>query len=150
MGDLERLQDIQKKRDKTNRDWQRIILANIGKSFGWEFGREPEANIVTKDPLVVETRKLWWKVHDKIHTDGYGNMLLLVRMEHMLDQLLSRKQQFITKRTYEQMMNQLHLDTEGKLVEPFIALADRQDRAEREQQWYENLASELEVENLIK
>jgi len=29
LGDLDRLQDIQQKRDATNRDWQRIILKNI-------------------------------------------------------------------------------------------------------------------------
>ena len=29
LGDVERLQEIQKKRDATNRDWQRIILRNL-------------------------------------------------------------------------------------------------------------------------
>ena len=155
LGDLERLQGIQRKRDQTNRDWQRIILYNIAKSLGWDMEPSPKSTVasavVATGPRVLETRQLWWQLHSKVQQEGYGNMLLLAKMEDALEEkMYKRKQKYITKAKYEQMVNQLHLDTEGKVVEPFVALADRQDREEREKMWYENLALELEEECLIK
>ena len=78
-------------------------------------------------------------------------MLLLVRMEEHLEKLMfERKQRFLTMAGYESIINKLHLDAEGCVVEPFVALADNKDRAERQKAWYENLALELEEECLIK
>ena len=78
-------------------------------------------------------------------------MLLLVKMEDALEDLMyNRRQKYITKGTFEEMMNQLHLDAEGSVVEPFVALADQADRAARERMWYETLAQELEDEAPIK
>ena len=154
LGDLERLQEIQLKRDLTNRDWQRIILKNIGKTLGWDFDQKPRltgAPPITSDPRVVETRQIWWQVHHKMQTEGYSNMLLLVKMEDALEDLMyNRKQKYMTKTKYEELINKLHLDAEGKVVEPFVALNDREDRAAREKQWYDSLAQELEDECLIK
>ena len=85
MGDLERLQDIQKKRDVTNRDWQRIILRNIAKALVEEDSNGP----VTSTSLpVFETRQLWWQLHTKMRELEYQNMLLLVRMKDHLEDLL--------------------------------------------------------------
>jgi hypothetical protein len=160
LGDLERLQDIQKKRDVTNRDWQRIILRNVGKSLGWAMDT-PSANdeqqhhhqvkAVFASPQVVETRQLWWQVHNKMQTPEYSNMLLLVKMEDALEELMyQRKQKYITQSKYAKMIDKLHLDTEGSVVEPFVALAERHDREERQRVWYESLALDLEEECLIK
>lgn len=154
LGDLERLQDIQRKRDITNRDWQRIILRKIGKSLGWDFGDEPKVSgtsALASGPRALETRQLWWQVHTKKEVSGYSNMLLLVKMEEALEDLMyNRKQKFITKAKYEELINKIHLDTAGTVVEPFVALADRGQREQRERQWYETLALELEEEALIK
>ena len=150
MGDLERLQDIQKKRDVTNRDWQRIILRNIGKSLGWNMDcKDPDTP--KQGPKVVETRQLWWQVHTKMQNSDYSNMLLLAIMEDELEHLMyGRKQKYITKSTYIKLIEKLHLDTEGQVVEPFVALAERHDREERQRLWYESLVSELEEEALIR
>lgn len=163
LGDQERLQDIQRKRDATNRDWQKVILRNIGRSLGWEMA---EKNVKTvedalrlkhamarkrKGPDAVEIRQLWWQVHEKMKLPEYQNMLLLVRMKNCLEDLMyTRKQKYITQKTYEEKVDKLHLDTEGCVVEPFVDLADRQFREERQQLWYENLALDLEEECLIK
>ena len=69
LGDLERLQDIQKKRDATARMWQRVILRNIAKQVN-------EEDIVEDDMCfhnphfhgenIVETKHLWWKITQKM------------------------------------------------------------------------------------
>jgi DNA mismatch repair ATPase MutL len=189
LGDLERLQGIQKKRDATNRDWQKVILRNIGKSLGWiSMGEVDTDNKNTSRPNgasntgssmtdttnsylngatsvatttmtvrsptrpnAIETRQLWWQVHEKMKLPEYRNMLLLVRMQKCLEELMyERKQQFITQGSYESLIKKIHLDTEGCVVEPFVDLADRQNRDERQQIWYDNLALDIEEECLIK
>lgn len=175
LGDLERLQGIQRKRDRTNRDWQRIILRNIVKSLGWEMDENDSDSVLGTGPRVLETRQLWWQVHSKMQNQDYSNMLLLARMaDELEDRMSNRKQKFITKAAYEQMVcmcpfahdfvwhvflipqcllvqvNKLHLDTEGSVVEPFVALGDRENREERQRKWYETLSLDLEEECLIK
>ena len=180
MGDLERLQGIQKKRDATNRDWQKVILRNVGKSLGWiDMGEEVDKNSNQqstnnatmshtgsthmngasffalargiKGPNSIETRQLWWQVHEKMKSPEYRNMLLLARMQSCLEELMyERKQKFITQCTYESLIQKIHLDTEGCVVEPFVDLADRQNRDQRQQIWYDNLALDMEEECLIK
>ena len=44
----------------------------------------------------------------------------------------------------------IHLDAEGHVVEPFMALDDEKDRDERQRVWYESIALDLEEECLIK
>lgn len=152
LGDLERLQDIQKKRDATNRNWQQIILRNIGKSLGWDMDN-PEFSSFTggEGPPLLESRQLWWKIRSKMSTPEYSNMLLLAKMADEVEELMyHRRQKYITKKSYEEMIAKLHLDTEGKVVEPFVSLTDRTSREERERLWYESLALDLEHENLIK
>jgi hypothetical protein len=81
----------------------------------------------------------------------YRNMLLLVRMQSCLEELMyERKQKFMTKCAYESLIQKIHLDTAGCVVEPFVDLADRQNRDVRQQQWYDNLALDMEEECLIK
>lgn len=161
LGDLERLQEIQRKRDATNRDWQKVILRNIGKSLGWDMD-SAEAAVATSSPVAsdhqrhggpdaVETRQLWWQIHSKMKSPEYRNMLLLVRMQRCLEELMyERKQRYITQSTFESLVKKIHLDTEGCVVEPFVDLADRRNRDERQQIWYDNLALDLEEECLIK
>jgi hypothetical protein len=180
LGDLERLQGIQKKRDATNRDWQKVILRNVGKSLGWmDMGEEDDINKNNlqntnnttpaasthlngasssfalarglKGPSSIETRQLWWQVHEKMKSPEYRNMLLLARMQTCLEDLMyERKQKFITQCTYDSLIKKIHLDTEGCVVEPFVDLADRQNRDQRQQIWYDNLALDMEEECLIK
>lgn len=110
LGDLERLQEIQRKRDATNRDWQRIVLRNIAKSLGLGDGGLD----------VIETRQMWWQIHQKMQTPEYGNMLLLVRMLDCLEDLMyNRKQKYITDTSYENLIQKIHLDTEGTRNQSF-------------------------------
>jgi len=183
LGDLERLQDIQNKRDKTNRNWQRIILYNIAKALELSSSTEAssstsgitaentgeaedeKSNDVETDvpksespfpknlnrKFVLETRQLWFKLHEKMQSPEYGNMLLLVRMRDELEhRMYQRKQRFLTFACYEELVNKLHLDAEGHVVEPFVALSDRQDREERQKLHIESIAQDLEEECLIK
>lgn len=144
LGDLSRLQDIQRKRDVSNRNWQRIILYNIAKELHEDAedvvkdndGRSTEGTVDThghsespfpKDlnrQFVFETRQLWYKLHQKMQQAEYGNMLLLVRMRDELEhRMYHRKQRFLTFAGYEELVNKLHLDAEGHVVEPFVALS---------------------------
>jgi len=170
LGDLERLQDIQRMRDVTNRDWQRIILRKIAKSLYRQSQQDDEnstnnferqhlgdASYLTDDTLsntsiVYDTRQLWWQLHTKMKDNAdYRNMLLLVRMKDHLEELLyHRRRTFLTNAAFESIVNQLHLDAEGQIIEPFVELADQKDRDERQRVWYENLALDLEEECLIK
>jgi hypothetical protein len=145
LGDLDRLQDIQRKRDVTNRDWQRIILRNIATSLAEEDG---QAN---KTQPVFETRQLWWQIHSRMQNPGYGNMLLLMRMRDHLESLMyERKQRFLTMAGYESIIDKIHLDTEGCVIEPFVPLTCSDDRSERMKRWHEAIALDLEEECLIK
>jgi hypothetical protein len=155
LGDLERLQEIQRKRDITNRDWQRIILRNVAKSLIAETAQEEgEEDDVERDleSIVFETRMLWWQLHTKMREKPeYEKMLLLIRMKnHLEDLLYHRRQRFMTYAGFESIVNKIHLDAEGQIIEPFVALADQRDRDERQKEWYESLALELEEEALIK
>lgn len=160
MGDLERLQDIQRKRDVTNRDWQRIILRNIGKSLietdieisDDAEGEQNELPATKTEGVVFETRQLWWQLHTKMNEKPeYEKMLLLVRMkDHLEDLMNTRRQRYLTYQGFESIVKKLHLDAEGQIIEPFVALADQKDRDERQRIWHENLALDLEEECLIK
>jgi hypothetical protein len=216
LGDLKRLQDIQSKRDTTNRNWQRVILYNIAKSLHetttntQDDEDEDEESATTATTLhddddgdgdddnndntttkqqqgsdtdsgsgsgsgstidtsaqggdstafphdlvnrrfVYDTRQLWWKLHEKMQTPEYGNMLLLVRMKDELEErLFVNKQRHITFGNYEQIVNKLHVDTEGHVVEPFVEIAERQDRAERQRMYYESMSQDIEEEYATK
>lgn len=115
--------------------------------MGWNFDARELLAFGGAAPHVVETRQLWWQVHSRMRTAEYSNMLLLQRMRDFLETLMhDRKQRYITKRQYGQMIDKIHLDTEGHVVEPFVLLADREDREERERLYYE-MAIELEEES---
>ena len=100
-------------------------------------------------PPVVETRQLWWQVHNKMRAPEYSNMLLLQRMRDNLEsRMYERKQKYVTKRQFEKMIDQIHLDTEGHVVEPFVLLEEKENREERERLFYE-LTIELEEESIV-
>jgi hypothetical protein len=165
LGDLERLQDIQRKRDITNRDWQRIILRKIGRSLiddqdlvggdndavSDESEGKEWSSAATKN-VVFETRQLWWQLYTKMREKPeYEKMLLLIRMKDHLEELMyQRRQRYLTYYGFESIVKKLHLDAEGQIIEPFVALADQEDRDERQRIWHENLALDLEEECLIK
>jgi len=151
LGDLERLQDIQKKRDATNRGWQRVILRNIAKQVNEEDLGEDDMDMCFHNPSfhgenIVETKHLWWKITQKMQNPDFANMLLLVRMKEFLESLLayrrSRKTKtyrYIPLSTYEQMVDQIHLDSAGEVVDPFVSLESRLDRESRQRRWIESL-----------
>ena len=51
---------------------------------------------------------------------------------------------------YEELVNKLHLDAAGHVVEPFVAVSEQYDREERQRMYYDTLAQDLEEECLIK
>uniref|UniRef100_A0A6U3RFF1 Phosphoglycerate mutase n=1 Tax=Ditylum brightwellii TaxID=49249 RepID=A0A6U3RFF1_9STRA len=146
LGDLERLQDIQRKRDATNRDWQSIILKNIAKAISKESAGEGK-----ESDGVIETRQLWWQIHTKMQTREFGNMALLSRMKEHLEKLMfQRKQRHLTMPGFESILKKVHLDMEGKVVEPFVSLLCDEDRENRQKRFYDSLVDDLEGECLIK
>lgn len=146
LGDLERLQEIQKKRDATNRDWQRIILRNVARQLDESAAEEG----VVSDG-VMEIRQLYFQLDSKMKEKEYSKMLLLVRMKNYLENLMwSRKQRYLTMEGFESILNKLHLDAEGHVVEPFVAMTDEAGREQRSKEWEEMLALDLEEECLIK
>jgi hypothetical protein len=99
---------------------------------------------------VLETRQLWWQLYNKMLHPDYGNMLLLVKMEDELEKMFQRRQRYITKQAYDKMINKLHLDTEGQIIDPFVKLEDREDREARQRIWDDMLALDEENEALIR
>jgi hypothetical protein len=59
-----------------------------------------------------------------------------------------RKQRFLTFAGYEELVNKLHLDTEGHVVEPFVALSERHDREQRQQIYLQSIEHDLQEECL--
>lgn len=146
LGDLGRLQEIQKKRDVTNRDWQRIILRNIAKSLlltivptatatpifarNGIFPNNYKANDdnqrkTTHQKQIMDTRQLWWKIRAKLNEKPeFRNMMLLSRMmEYLEGEISTKHSRYITMVAFEKVLNQIHLDTTGKVVEPFEELS---------------------------
>ena len=80
----------------------------------------------------------------------YGNMLLLIRMRDELERrMYHRKQRFLTFAGYEELVNKLHLDAEGHVVEPFVALSEREDREERHRLYLEEIEKDLDDEQVL-
>lgn len=152
LGDLERLQDIQRKRDATNRGWQRVILRNIVKQSNEEdicsrtnYYHNPKFH----QENVVETKHLWWKITQKMQNPEFANMLLLVRMKEFLEGLLAyrrgrncKNHRYIPLEAYERILEKIHLDSAGLVVDPFVSLEDRLDRECRQRRWIDSLNSE--------
>ncbi len=144
LGDFTRLQEIQKKRDRSNRDWQRIILRNVAKSLlesntvtGTHNGQNGIAstfhnraqyslNKRSNDMQLMDVRQLWWKIRAKMNEKTeFSNMMLLSRMMEYLEKLMSkgrRRIRFISMATFEKALHEIHLDATGKVVEPFEQL----------------------------
>ena len=81
----------------------------------------------------------------------YANMLLLVRMKDELeDRFFKNKQRSITFGAYETIVNKLHVDAEGHVVEPFVEIAERHDREERQRLYNESMAQDIEDEYATK
>jgi 2,3-bisphosphoglycerate-dependent phosphoglycerate mutase len=172
LGDLERLQEIQKKRDATNRDWQRIILRNIARQLveshaddaddaddvdnkDGDSDTDVDVNVDADADVgsdgVMEIRQLYFHIHSKMKVKELGNMVLLVRMKNHLEELmLGRKQQYLTMEGFETILTKLHLDAEGHVVEPFVDMNDESGRVQRAKEYDEMLALDLEEECLIK
>ena len=62
----------------------------------------------------------------------------------------NRKQRFLTMEGFEGILNKLHLDAEGHVVEPFVNMTDKEARERRSKEWDELIALDLEEECLIK
>ena len=164
LGDLERLQEIQKKRDATNRDWQRIILRNIARQLveshadddddkDGDSDGDADADVASHGASdgVMEIRLLYFHIHSKMKVKELGNMVLLVRMKNHLEELmLGRKQQYLTMEGFETILTKLHLDAEGHVVEPFVDMNDESGRVQRAKEYDAMLALDLEEECLIK
>lgn len=76
----------------------------------------------------------------------FANMLLLVRMKEYLESLLAYRRSRKTKTyryipidAYEKIVERIHFDSAGSVVDPFVSLEDRVDREERQRSWIENL-----------
>lgn len=98
LGDVDRLKDIQAKRDVTNRDFQRIILRDI-----WD-------KCIADD--VGSTRDILMAVYRSLEVEEYANMLLLHRMMALLEEEVrdgkeSKIGKFITKEGYEAMIKKV-------------------------------------------
>lgn len=146
LGDLERLQEIQRKRDASNRDWQRIILRNVAKQL-----EENSAEFGVVGDGVMEIRQLYFQLDSKMKGKEFANMLLLVRMRKHLEHLMwTRKQKYLTTEGFVSILNKLHLDAEGHVVEPFVASTDEVTRKQRSKEWEEMMVIDLEEECLIK
>lgn len=146
---------IQSKRDLTNRDWQRIILNNIFKQT-LEEQTEEEQTTDTESSTIVNTRNLWWKLHEKMmggvcESPEYANMLLLRKMFHMLEEMVEgRKQQQLTKAGFEAMIKKLHLDSEGQVIAPFEPANRERTRNQGHLNMIKNGISRTHMEALSK
>ena len=186
LGDLERLQDIQKKRDATSRCWQRVILRNIAKRVNEEDVAEDEHCLDGPDfhgEDSVDTKHLCRKITEKLQNPEFANMLrkysgslhtfdhtlfssqcinnspftpfptmlyhshkVLVRMKEYLETLLAKANtdiyRYIPLETYKQIVDQIHFDSAGQVVDPFVSLKDREDREARQIAWIKGLNSD--------
>ncbi|KAL7504953.1 hypothetical protein ACHAXN_002474 [Cyclotella atomus] len=159
LGDLERLQDIQEKRDATSRWWQRVILRNIAKNIIEEERCDHksfyDAQHFSGDDI-LETKHVWYKLTKKMQNPEFSNMLLLVRMKEYLEGMLAyrrgksnKNSRYIPLECYEKIVEKIHLDSAGEVVDPFVSLEDRQDREERQRRWIEGLSLDAESHSLI-
>lgn len=153
LGDMKRLQEIQEKRDITSRNWQRIILHNIATQCQISNPSNTYLSDIC-DSAVMEVRQLWWRIHNKINSNPeFSNMILLQRAKDYLEDFMhngNSGQRYITLQSYKWIVNQIHLEMEGKVIEPFVELNERRSQEERAKKWYSMHALDLEEEALIK
>ena len=153
LGDMKRLQEIQEKRDITSRNWQRIILHNIATQCQISNPSNTYLSDIC-DSAVMEVRQLWWQIHNKINSNPeFSNMILLQRAKDYLEDFMhngNSRQRYITLQSYKWIVNQIHLEMEGKVIEPFVELNERRSQEERAKKWYSMHALDLEEEALIK
>jgi hypothetical protein len=86
----------------------------------------------------------------------FANMLLLVRMKEFLEGLLAFRQgrnaknnRYIPLQAFEKILEKIHLDAAGSVVDPFVSLEDRVDREERQRRWIESLNRDKDSRSLI-
>ena len=149
LGDMDRLQDIQKKRDATSRQWQRVILRNIAKAVNEEDLKEDHTEFHCAhfhNESIVETKHLWYKIVQKMQDPEFENMLLLVRMKEFLESLLTyrwgrrlKTYRYMPLEAFEKIIEKIHNNSEGDIVDPFVSLEDRRDRELRQRRWMESL-----------
>jgi len=128
IGDESRLEDIQAKRDLTNRDWQRIILGNIFNQTLEECDQSRISDQSSFEDKSVVTNQLHWKLYNKMlggacRTPEYKNMLLLRKMLDHLEGMIKRRQNILTEDGFTAIIKKLHLDVMGKVEPPFTPLA---------------------------
>ena len=160
LGDLDRLQDIQKKRDATSRQWQRVILRNIAKSVNEEDLKEDHTEfhcIHFHNESIVETKHLWYKIVQKMQDPEFENMLLLVRMKEFLESLLTyrwgrrlKTYRYMPLEAFEKIIEKIHMNSEGDVVDPFVSLEDRKDREYRQRKWLESLNTNTDPNDLVE
>merc|ERR1739841_455523 len=95
----------------------------------------------------------------------FANMLLLVRMKEYLESILAYRKhhhgqehhrnknyRYIPLASIEKIIEEIHLGSEGEVVDPFVSLEDRKDREDRHKRWLESLArySEQSLEDSLK
>ena len=52
---------------------------------------------------------------------------------------ISTRSERLESLAYEKILEKIHLDSAGKVVDPFVSLEDRVDREERQRWWIESL-----------
>mmetsp|Transcript_5435 Transcript_5435/g.11217 ORF Transcript_5435/g.11217 Transcript_5435/m.11217 type:complete len:267 (-) Transcript_5435:472-1272(-) len=140
LGDIDRLKDIQEKRDKTNRDWQMIVLRNLFTKAFEESGRTEN----TDGQETVTTRSLCYEVQSKMQEVEFSNMLMLDRAARNLDDLITKfSRKNITRQEFDSMVNKLHIDAEGHVVKPFQPVCSPESRGRRQEVRFEQMESEL-------
>lgn len=61
-------------------------------------------------------------------------------MKEFLEGLFANKgSRYIPLEAYNKIVEKIHLDSVGHVVDPFLSLEDRDDREERQRRWNESL-----------
>jgi len=152
LGDVQRLKDIQEKRDRTNRDWQKIILRNLFASAlhksracaSVQDLHDCDQNADKAD--AVATRSLWYEIHSKMQEPEFGNMLMLDAAADVLDKMVRSKKwgaAHLTAGAFNAIVSQLHLDTEGRVVAPFQEVCGAAARERRQATRMAKMESEM-------
>ena len=69
----------------------------------------------------------------------YLESLLAYRPHHHgLEHHRNKNYRYIPLVAYEKIVEEIHLGSEGQVVDPFVSLQDRHDREERHKRWMES------------
>lgn len=127
------------KKDTKHRDWQRVILVKLVDSMIRKAEPGVERKVNGVEQIWIDVLQVYRKLKRKMRErPEYARMRLLINMKDHLEEWVKRRSKHvITPQEWEEIIDKLHAEASGKVVDPFVPINTTECQEERERIWYE-------------